>query len=357
MSRHFARAFALSLLLAGAAAAQPPAPTHKIVATDRQTVNATITYEITTTKFAVARWMVFLPEPPELPSQTKVKASVPNAKVVAEKSALARKVQFIDVPVANPAPGGKLGLKLDIEAVLRARELVPLEKGEKVPKVAALTDAEKKHYLAPGEQIDFDAPTFKSWMADKKLKAKKDEPPLDLAARVLEVIRADVRFRFDLKDDKRVSAACARSSTDGAGMAYLFVAAMRDNKVPARALVGRLAAPRKAGAKPGDAEYDQPHVRAEVYVAGVGWVPVNAVGANLYADQPIKSFIGNDPGDLLVLHVDPDLLLQYPAPAPPKPHATLLQIAPHYQAMGKGGFDAEFGPTGWELKATPIEKK
>ncbi len=314
-----------------------------------------MTYEIKTTNFAATRWMVFLPEPPELPSQTKVKTtSEPAAKVGAEKSLLARKVRYIDVPVPNAAPGAKLALKLDIQAVLRARKLVPLDDGEKAPKVTPLTAAEQKYYVAPSGEIDFDAKSFKDWTDKKQLKLKKGEQPLELAARVLEVIRADYEYRFDSKEDKKASLVCDRTSGDCAGMTYLFVGAMRANKIPARALVGRFAKPRKDGVGPGDNQYDQPHVRAEVYVAGVGWVPVDPAFAHGNKKRSVEAFIGDDTGDLLVLHVDVDLRLPYPDA---ERTAKALQTTPNYYTLGKGTFDGVFGPTGWELKATPIEKK
>lgn len=97
-----AAAFAALLLLAAPVAAQPK---HKIESADTRAVTATITYELRTANFAVSKWMVFLPEPPELPSQTKVKTTAaPAGKVVAEKSALARNVRYVEVPVANPKP-------------------------------------------------------------------------------------------------------------------------------------------------------------------------------------------------------------------------------------------------------------
>src|SRR6266540_7524071 len=84
-----------------AAFAQPP--THRVELTDHQTIQVGIGYEIRTVNFAVTRWMAFLPEPPELPSQTKLKtAAEPAGKVIAEKSPLARKVRMFDLPVANP---------------------------------------------------------------------------------------------------------------------------------------------------------------------------------------------------------------------------------------------------------------
>jgi hypothetical protein len=54
------------------------------------------------------------------------------------------------------------------------------------------------------------------------------------------------------------------------------------------------------------------------------------------------------------LHIDVDLKL----PFPDKPRdIAYLQISPGYWTAGKGTFDAYFGPTGWDLKATPVEKK
>lgn len=331
------------------------APTHKIEATDQQTVNATITYEVRTTNFAVTRWTAFLPEPPELPSQTKVKAtSTPTSKVVAEKSPLARKIRLIDVPVPNPAPGARLPLRLNIQATLRARKLVPLKEGEKAPRVMPLTAVEKKYYLGPTQQVDFDSTAVREWLDAKGLRRKKEESPLEFAPRVLEVLRETFEYRYNPLEGKRASEACQRTATDCGGMTFLFVSAMRANGVPARVLVGRLAKPRKPESKPSDPEYDQPHVRAEVYVAGIGWVPVDPAFAVTHKRQPVSEFIGNDTGDLLVLHVDVDLRLPLPGR---ERTADVLQIGPYYWATGRGTFDGTLEPTGWDVKTTPVGEK
>jgi hypothetical protein len=57
---------------------------------------------------------------------------------------------------------------------------------------------------------------------------------------------------------------------------------------------------------------------------------------------------------MLVLHVDVDLLLPFPDKVRECP---LLQISPFYWAQGRGNFDGSFGPSGWELKATPVREK
>ena len=154
-------AIAVLMLATGGLAAQTSGPAWKIQTTDRQTVDARISYEIHTKDFMVNRWMVYVPEPPELPSQTKIKATVqPASKLVTEKSALARKVHLIDIPVLRPMAGSKLQIDLKVHALLRSRMLVPLDSAEKPPKAAALKPAEQKYYTAPGPIIDFDASPF-----------------------------------------------------------------------------------------------------------------------------------------------------------------------------------------------------
>lgn len=349
MSRHLARAVVGLLLLTGTAFAQQPVVRAKIVATDHQAVKATITYEIKTTTFAPNRWLVYLAEPPELAGQTQVKvAAEPKSTVVAEDSPLARSVRFFDVSVPNPVPGGSLTVKQDIQATIRTRYLVPLGNGERPPKVAPLADAELKHYTAPGQSVDFDSKVFQDWLDKKALRAKKGEPPLGFAARVLEVIRADYTYQ-GVSQDQRSSVVCARATGDCASMSSLFVAAMRANQFPARTLVGRFTKPRA----PGTDEY-HPHVRAETFVAGIGWVPVEATYANSNKRKPVTAFIGYDPGDMIVLHVDADLRLQF---LDKQTVCKALQGSPAYKTFGKGTFDGKYGPSGWDLKATPFEKK
>ncbi|MBX9584800.1 MAG: transglutaminase family protein [Gemmataceae bacterium] len=332
------------LLAAGPVAAQ--APRYKIEAADRQTVAAAITYELRTTDFVVTRWTAFLPEPPELPSQRRVKtAAAPAGKLVAENSLLGRKVRLIDVPVADPQPGAKLALRLDVTATLRSRKLVPLRPGEAPPAVPALTPQEGKHYLAPSPQIDYEKEAVQGWLDAKGLRREKGEDPVAFATRAVGAIWAAFAYKYDPGDDeKRASVACTRQTADCAGMSYLLVAALRANNVPARVLVGRLAEPRKPKVGPADPGYDRPHVRAEFYLAGVGWVPAD----------PVDNVVGDDPGDLLVLHADTDLRLPFPDK---ERTARLLQVGPYYWANGRGRFDGAEGPTGWEVKTAPVKRK
>ena len=346
-------AIGVVLLSSALVGAQPPA--LRIEATDRQKVNATITYEIKTTNFAATRWMIFLPEAPTLPSQVKVKTVAdPSGKLLTEKSLLRRPVRYIERSEAVPTPGTGITMRLEIEAVLRSRKLVQVKEDEKPPVVTPLTAEERKYYLARTPRVDYDAKPFREWLEAKKLHRAKEESPLAFAERVVEVIRTDYEYNYDPDEDRRASTVCSAAKTDCAGLSYLFTAAMRTNGVPARFLVGRLARPRERGSdrtKPG---FERPHVRVEFYAAGIGWVPADPTYAQAARAKPVSAFVGTDPGDLLVLHVDTDLRLPYPDK---EREAQFIQIGPHYWAQGNGKFDGYFAPSGWELKATPIEKK
>jgi transglutaminase-like putative cysteine protease len=298
--------------------------------------------------------MAYLPEPPELPSQTNIKVTTkPKSKSVSERSALARKVRLFDIAVPNPSPASKLELEMEVQATLRSRWLAPLAEGETPPKVAPLSPTETRYYTSPGRDIDFKAKSFKAWLDKKNLHIEKGELPIDFAERLLQVIRDDYAYGFNLSE-KKASLCCDQGTIDCSGMSFVFAAAMRANAIPARVLIGRFARPRKPGSRPGDPEYDQPHVRAEFYVPDVGWVVVDASDANVMKFKKVREFIGYDPGNMLVLHVDVDLKLWFPELVQT---AEGLQVTPGYWAHGKGVFDAKSGDSVWDVTVTPIKKE
>jgi transglutaminase-like putative cysteine protease len=352
MSRISLRAILALVLFAGYASAQQPP--YKLEITDVHKVNATITYEIKTKEFTAKKWMIFVHEPPDTPSQGNVTTkSVPAGEIRTEKGPLERKARYIEIIPEKPMSGRGVKLQVDIEATIRSRKLVRVAPDEKTPSVTPLTETERKYYLAPSIQVDFESKEFRAWLDAKKLHIGKDESPLDLAERILAVLRADVTYHSDPYEDKRASVACKSNKTDCVGMTVMFVGAMRASGIPARAIVGRTVSPRPTNGRAVTSS-DHPHVRAEMYLPNIGWVPVDPSYANGNSKKPVKEFIGNDIGDLLVLHVDTDLKMPFPDRVR---NARFLQLDAFYWAEGDGRFDATFAPAGWEMKSTPITKK
>ena len=81
------------------------------------------------------------------------------------------------------------------------------------------------------------------------------------------------------------------------------------------------------------------------------WVPVDPTAANADRARPVNSFVGNDRGDLLVLHVDVDFELPFPDQLRP---CDTMQLGTYFFAWGEGTYDGVVGPTGWEVRTKPI---
>ena len=319
---------------------------HAIQTAEARKVEVTITYRIECNRFSAERWMVYVPRPPELPGQVRVKASTtPTSKLTAEKSPLARPMFLFDQK-ATPATTKRFDMDLKLEATLLSRKLVPLAANAPAPRVTPLKESERKYYTAPSSLIDFENSLFRDWLAEHKLKRQPREHELAFATRVLERIREQYEYGFDSKQDQRASLACGRTKADCGGMAFVFVGALRASGIPARPLLGRIAKPRRDGSKPTDLDYDHPHVRVEFFAPDLGWVPVDPSAVQGNRSRPVAEFLGDDAGDLIVLHVDVDLMLPF---RDRTERAPFLQIGPYYHVYGTGPFDATFGETGWKL--------
>lgn len=339
------RSVVLLSLISSPAFAQPR---YAIEAVEAKTVEAVMSYTIESKSFAADRWMVYVPKPPELPGQVKIKTNTtPPAKLVTEKSPIARPVFLFDQAGKTPALAHRIEVELKFEATLLKRSLVPLAKGATPPKVTPLKDAERKYYLASSSLVDHDAALFREWLDKHKLRRSAGESEMDFAARVLEQIRSQFEYGYEAGQDQRASLACSRGKTDCGGMSFIFAGALRASGIPARSLLGRMARPRKEGTKPSDLDYDNPHVTAEFFVPDLGWVPVDPTSVEAEADQPASSFLGKDNGNLIVLHVDVDLMLPFRDRVERAPH---MQISPYFQAYGRGQFDAVFRDSQWNVK-------
>ena len=80
--------------------------------------------------------------------------------------------ETFDASVAVTDPAGKpvaVSMKLEVEAVLRSRKLVPLAANETPPEVTPLTANERKYYLSSTTHVDHDAKAFQEWLDAKKL--------------------------------------------------------------------------------------------------------------------------------------------------------------------------------------------
>lgn len=135
----------------------------------------------------------------------------------------------------------------------------------------------------------------------------------------------------------------AVKKSDCGGLSVLFVAAMRSQGIPARALVGRWA----ISATHGKHSDDQEHVKAEFFAQGVGWAPVDVSSAVLWDKSTDKlEYFGRDKGDHLAFALDTDVAIDTRYFGVKK--VTWLQ-SPCYWATGAGSFAGEITEEDWKV--------
>jgi transglutaminase-like putative cysteine protease len=270
-----------------------PAQMLEVKPAQRIEAEASFTYQFPELK--AQEWVIFAAQAPLLPCQTRVSSSLlPEGKPLTELSGLHRPMLQA---LVNGNGGQRLEVRVKYLATLMSRRLVPLKADQKAPMVSPLTKEEQQATLDPSLHIDFRSAEFATWQKELRLSRAKDQDEVAFARHVFEVVRKRIAYKYEPDQDRHASKLCGCNTTDCGGMSILFTAVMRANQIPARCLVGRWAQSAKANDNLDGTAYYQWHVKAEFYAKGIGWVPVDTAGG----------VFGNDPGDFLVMHVDPDL--------------------------------------------------
>lgn len=301
---------ALYASLAAVLLTAEPAPAYTIAVKPAQRIEAELTYGQQFPNIKAKEWVLFVAQPPELPGQTSVSVKVEpveKAKVVQEASPQRRSIVMLTIPAGDKFRAS-FQVKAKYQATLLERHLTPLGPGSKATPVEALTEAQEKAALATSATADYEADYFQRWLDAQKLRRGKQESDLDFARRAFQVVTKSFTYSYDPNQDRRVSKLCSAKGTDCGGMAVLFVSTLRGNRLPARVLSGRWAESAKADEKVGGFTYYQTHVKAEFYVKGIGWVPVDPASTAL-GDKGGLRFFGHDAGNFLTMHVDTDLLV------------------------------------------------
>jgi len=343
---------ALFVTLSILPAAGPPATVQVLETTETQRVVATLTYAVRCDQFRAREWVVFVAQAPELPGQGKVESRLDlGESTVRDLSPLKRPLLMARVPVRSKEQESSIALRVTYEATLLSRKLKPLAAGAVVPRVEPIADRAREAALAALGEIDYKSEVFQAWLAERKLRRARGETDLAFARRVFLDIRAAYRYEYRERMDRHASAVCKAGSTDCGGLAALFVAALRANGVPSRALYGRWALSAVADATLGGLPYYQTHVKAEFYAADVGWVPVDLASGILHdRSRDGLAYFGNDRGDFLTLHIDPSLELDTRFLG--RKTVSCLQV-PAYWAAGPGSVDSRTIKEGWEVKKLP----
>jgi transglutaminase-like putative cysteine protease len=342
----------LPAVLVTLSAVPAESPAYVLETADVRRVEAVLTYTVRCDGVRAREWIVFAAQAPELPGQTKVESRLePGGAAAKEHSPLKRPVLVARVAARSRDLETTIPIRITYQATLRSRKLKPLATGADPPKVEAPGDREREAALAARGEIDYKSEAVQAWLKERRLSRAKDESDVDFARRVFRDVRANFRYEYKPDADSHASAVCRAGRSDCGGLSALFVAALRANGVPARTLYGRWATSAKEGDKLGDVPYYQAHVKAEFYAEGVGWVPVD-VASGILHDRSTEglAYFGNDRGDFLTFHVDPDLELDTRAFG--RERVSGLQVPAHW-VVGKGKLEGTTAEEGWEVKKLP----
>ena len=172
------------------------------------------------------------------------------------------------------------------------------------PAVAPLDPKTRRLELASVTIRPQSAP-FQAWLDEQELRREPGENEVDFARRAFLAVRKGIKYVEGEEVEHLASRVCEAGKSDYAGITAVYVAALRANGIPARALFGRVVIYEGQPAK-----LNWPHAKAEFFAPGLGWVPADPAGA-IRSNSPPDGleFFGTDSAEFLTLHLDTDLVI------------------------------------------------
>lgn len=257
-----------------------------------------------------SRWTLVYPVPPETGSQ-----KVSNFRLVVsgldadwtqeqEKSPLARKVS---IAAADKARGAGVPAEIKVTAVYDVSVLQRrLLQGKPPEPVANLSVKERKLFTSPTPTCDYSHPSVQKWIRTHNLNKGPEETELQFGFRVFCALQKLLRYEWPIEEPDFFN--CSRTvrtaRADCGASNLLFSGIMRNSGIPARVYCGRWL---KTSGPP----ESNSHSVGEFFVAGVGWVPVDATAPADAAQDNMWKF-GQDSGEYLATSMETDWELQLP---------------------------------------------
>ncbi|MBL8794937.1 MAG: transglutaminase domain-containing protein [Planctomycetia bacterium] len=345
--------FGLVLFVAGGAMFYPTtgakSPTaYRLDIYPVRRIEAELVYHQKCPNLQAREWIVFVARPPELPSQSDVKLSVePRGQPMVESSPLQRDLLLLRLP-GDGARWQQFEVKVQVQARLHARRLLPREPRQPITPAVVLPVLERQRFLTAHGLCDHSSREFQRWLDARKLRRSPGESDVDFARRAFLAVTQNWKYDYRSGQERQASKLVTEQATDCGGMSLVFTAALRANGIPARVLAGRWAESSRPGELAGGVPFHQTHVKAEFFADGIGWVPVDPSSAVLHdRTKDGLRYFGNDPGDFLTLHLDTDLQVET-VHFGPKTLPWLQGVA--YWVTGAGNADRCVTSEKWEVR-------
>lgn len=316
-------------------------------------ISARYTVTVDAPGVKASEWTLFIPRPPDLPSQRILHAdTLPAGEVIIDQSPLRRPLLRTTIPVTRAGQASMVRMAADTRARLFSRTLV--RRAPQAP-VADLSEAERTAFLADTPQFNRSAVTLRRWIDESALHRRDREGEVDFARRVFLHIVTGFTYEYLGDQDRSAPFVCKAGKSDCGGLAVLFATVLRSQGIPSRTLAGRWAKSADPAEKLGNVAYRQEHIIAEFFAQGVGWVPVDLSSSILHDRSERKlEYFGKDPGLFLTLHLDADVMIdtrRFGVRRMP-----LLQRA-SYWAWGTGSVDGAVMQETWKVSLDPTPGK
>lgn len=314
----------------------------------KKRVRAVMTYQVRCPNMQATQWSVFTAVAPSFSGQNQTTSRmIPKPVETREKSPQAREILGTVLKGQGPLVN-TLQVGVTYEATLFSRVLRPLPQGSTAPKVIPLTPLEQKNYLASRGDINHATAPFTSWLTQQNLRREKDESDLDFAYRAYLHLKGIMEYDYQPLTSRVATHVCAAGRTDCGGLSILFVSVMRAAGIPARVLYGRWAESAKPDSRLGSTPYYQWHVKSEFFAKDIGWIPVDLSGGVEFDKNNPRNLdhFGNDPGNFITFHFDPNLVVDSVLFGPKQVHN--LQY-PMWWWTGSGSADPKNITEGWQV--------
>ncbi len=274
-------------------------------------VQGTVSFQVTVPKLQVEQWFVFAAAAPQLPGQLRATTELfPPGQLVEELSPLKRPILFTQLQPTTDEFKTTLPIEVRYDVTLRSRTL----RQGRPPLLAlkaedSLSAQDRELALAAVGDLDYQAEKVQQWIQENQLNRTAGESDLALARRVFQTIARRFHYDYQFEMDRSAEGVCQAGKSDCGGLSAVFVAVMRSAEIPARTRYGRWAKSAKQEKLQG-VPYYQWHVKAEFWVEGIGWVPVDPALAVTSDRSPQRlAFFGHDGGDFITFHLDPNFTL------------------------------------------------
>jgi transglutaminase-like putative cysteine protease len=308
-------------------------PLYALVPTSSKRVKAVLGFELKGPRILADEWSAFATMPPKLPGQFDIRATLtPRGAPDRELGPLARQLLVGKLVVQDENARHNLTARVEYQLTLQGRKLEPHDPDEPIrPAVPALDAKVRRMALESTRAFDHRTESFRSWLVAHDLRRDSDEDPVDFARRAFLVVRKGIKH-YEGENVEHVASEAARAGkSDFAGITAIYVAALRANGIPTRALGGF---PIVSEGRPNKKFWA--HAKTEFYVQGIGWVPADIAGAIRMnrTDDGLDCF-GQDAADFLTTHIDNDVIIE--TSAGPKTVEYLPDVA--WWFSGAGSFD------------------